>query len=627
MILSALIIPSSAPCGSDDATDDPAYGQVLGDVFARALQLHPRNAGLWVKAASWEFFEASSASSARALMQRALRINPTAENLWLQYFRLEFFYVEKLKGRREVLGLDEDRDKGGGGDGNGDGGAGSPVGGKSMDIPSLEEERKSEGGPSFEGVEKASGAAPSAAKEERGPRVVMNETARRFYRGAVPLAIFRAAIKAVPNSVAFRALFLRCCLEDFPKLGREVAEAVLASVAKDFPQSCEAWELRASYPLLLADWGEQVKKRGRSRRHPMAPIAQECLDIFERAVSELGDREPEIWVRYAEFVRRMVEDELDRAEEHVGKGAGGVRGRSAEFVLMLSRSLKGILVRAVSRHLDRDTGRRLGGEQGTGRTEMKLGLQELATGKVENAESLEGSRARSLETLALGLADACLALSQVSSARKALVKATERLPALPGPWLRRAALERRLESLGLDAETRAAAGNGDAATLSSSQTLRQGLRSVPIAQAGYAELWRELLAAVIMEGADRREIEGTFRAAIEACATTGGKSGEAHGEFLADYVRWCAATGGLEAAHDALRWARKSLMLAGTSAAKAYMMLVQLERTLGGSWGSAGGNGDGGGDEVDAGRRSASKRRVRELFEVRGECVGMALDS
>ena len=40
-------------------------------------------------------------------MQRALRLNPTDEMLWHEYFRLELLYVEKIKLRRRVLGVDD----------------------------------------------------------------------------------------------------------------------------------------------------------------------------------------------------------------------------------------------------------------------------------------------------------------------------------------------------------------------------------------------------------------------------------------------------------------------------------------------------------------------------------------
>ena len=84
--------------------------QTLGRIYAQALQVHPRNVGLWTEAASHEFFFQGSVGSARVLMQRALRVNPHSQQLWLQYFALELHHIQKLKGRREILRLTEHDD-------------------------------------------------------------------------------------------------------------------------------------------------------------------------------------------------------------------------------------------------------------------------------------------------------------------------------------------------------------------------------------------------------------------------------------------------------------------------------------------------------------------------------------
>ena len=84
----------------------------LGRIYAEALQLHPRNVGLWIEAASHEFFQQGSVANARILLQRGLRVNSTSQQLWLQYFALEFHHIQKLKGRREILQLQEQQYQG-----------------------------------------------------------------------------------------------------------------------------------------------------------------------------------------------------------------------------------------------------------------------------------------------------------------------------------------------------------------------------------------------------------------------------------------------------------------------------------------------------------------------------------
>ena len=51
-------------------------GNMLSKIYARALQIHPRNAFLWIRAAAWEFEEQRHVTAARTLLQRGLRLNP-----------------------------------------------------------------------------------------------------------------------------------------------------------------------------------------------------------------------------------------------------------------------------------------------------------------------------------------------------------------------------------------------------------------------------------------------------------------------------------------------------------------------------------------------------------------------
>ena len=83
----------------------------LPRLYAEALQVHPRNVGLWIEAASHEFFEEKSVASARILLQRGLRVNPNSQDLWLQYFLLEFHHLQKLRGRREILQLQQQEEE------------------------------------------------------------------------------------------------------------------------------------------------------------------------------------------------------------------------------------------------------------------------------------------------------------------------------------------------------------------------------------------------------------------------------------------------------------------------------------------------------------------------------------
>jgi len=189
---------------------------MLSRIYAEGLQHHPREAGLWIEAASFEYFGyvaqdyenaskggtdsdnvnskvvGSSIQNARVLMQRGLRINKSSAELWLQYFALELHYVQKLRGRKEIL-----------------------------ELGKLAEERDSDGDSDGDEVTKISTAIlPSQI-------------------------IFKNAIKAIPNDIQFRLKFVEACRQ-FPQT-KGLENCIMESITGDFGNSVEAWVARISY--------------------------------------------------------------------------------------------------------------------------------------------------------------------------------------------------------------------------------------------------------------------------------------------------------------------------------------------------------------------------------------------
>jgi len=169
----------------------------LSRVYAEALQVFPREAGIWIEAASNEFFGPNrSVKSARVLLQRALRLNgSSSEELWVQYFSLELHYAQTLRGRRTIL--DPSGSNGGGG-------------GSSDDD---DDENTT--------------------------------TATTTDYNKIPMVVLRNAIRSIPNSVRFRLTFLDVCRE-FPDTAGLV-EYVQNSMATDFANEPESWIARAVY--------------------------------------------------------------------------------------------------------------------------------------------------------------------------------------------------------------------------------------------------------------------------------------------------------------------------------------------------------------------------------------------
>jgi U3 small nucleolar RNA-associated protein 6 len=77
--------------------------KLLGQTFAKAVQLHPNVSYFWVDAAEYEFNENNNVQSARILLQRGIRLNPESKSLWIEYFKLELLWIKKVGKRNEIL--------------------------------------------------------------------------------------------------------------------------------------------------------------------------------------------------------------------------------------------------------------------------------------------------------------------------------------------------------------------------------------------------------------------------------------------------------------------------------------------------------------------------------------------
>lgn len=82
--------------------------------------MHPNQPALYILAAAHELNH-QSPSSARTLLQRGIRLNADSVDLWREYLRMELGFIESLRRRWDVLGInagseDEGTKKGKGAD-------------------------------------------------------------------------------------------------------------------------------------------------------------------------------------------------------------------------------------------------------------------------------------------------------------------------------------------------------------------------------------------------------------------------------------------------------------------------------------------------------------------------------
>ncbi|KAF8556325.1 hypothetical protein OG21DRAFT_1459349 [Imleria badia] len=84
---------------------------LVGRITARALQLHPHVPSFYILAASHELSHMSP-SAARSLLQRGLRLNSDSVDMWREYIRMELGFIEGMRRRWNVLGINTMEDGG-----------------------------------------------------------------------------------------------------------------------------------------------------------------------------------------------------------------------------------------------------------------------------------------------------------------------------------------------------------------------------------------------------------------------------------------------------------------------------------------------------------------------------------
>eukprot|EP00092_Neocalanus_flemingeri_P021500 GFUD01023314.1.p1 GENE.GFUD01023314.1~~GFUD01023314.1.p1 ORF type:complete len:567 (+),score=246.89 GFUD01023314.1:58-1758(+) len=80
-------------------------------IYLRLLQVHSDKPRLWVAAAKWEFEHVGNPDNGRQIMLRGLRFLPTSWVLHREYLKLELLYVEQLRKRGEVLGVEKTKEE------------------------------------------------------------------------------------------------------------------------------------------------------------------------------------------------------------------------------------------------------------------------------------------------------------------------------------------------------------------------------------------------------------------------------------------------------------------------------------------------------------------------------------
>ncbi|ORZ03431.1 U3 small nucleolar RNA-associated protein 6-domain-containing protein [Syncephalastrum racemosum] len=273
---------------------DTGANQLLNGIFATAIQFHPSNAKLWVLAASWEYEKNVNIAAARTLMQRGLRMNPNDETLWHEYFRLELMYIEKIKLRRKVLGVDskslaENEEK--------------------MQVDGEENQDDMIKVPELTGEDMQNETVDKVSKETAE---ALDENMNPILQGLLAKIVYDNAIKAIPDSLPFRTAFV-----DIYRLFTDTeagCEHVYETIQRDLGQRPSARAYLAQRHLFVKKTVEQGPTYISSSDPAFVNALKACMADFDDAIKALN--QAGMWEEYLAFLQKcdtfVTEENLKR---------------------------------------------------------------------------------------------------------------------------------------------------------------------------------------------------------------------------------------------------------------------------------------------------------------------------
>jgi tetratricopeptide (TPR) repeat protein len=218
-------------------------GQAAGKIFAQALAMHPNFVPFWISAASWEYFSNANIQAARVLLQRANRLNPQSQEILLEYCRLELAYREKVMQRLEIFGVEDSELK--------------EAAVSLSDVPSGES--------NSQGVleQTASDKLDKVDQKKQNP----------FFVGAIPLAVYHAAVKAFPKDLQLRIQFA-LIIGSFQETTL-ILDAIYTSIETDFGKDATAQSFVARRPYDNPERKSKAPTKGKKTEEP------EVIDLFD----------------------------------------------------------------------------------------------------------------------------------------------------------------------------------------------------------------------------------------------------------------------------------------------------------------------------------------------------------
>ncbi|KAL8771773.1 MAG: hypothetical protein Q9209_002964 [Squamulea sp. 1 TL-2023] len=170
----------------------------VAQIITSMLRLQPTNPDLWIYAANYAWEERADVTETRGYMQRGLRFCSNSKNLWSEYLKLEMIYIAKILARRRILGLNSDPLQRASIQDDDD------FGQDLITLPPVTSEDI--------------GSENTIAESIRPMMTKGKDASTQALAGAIPIAIFDAAMKRFPEDPTFGAQLFDC-VAAFHELG------------------------------------------------------------------------------------------------------------------------------------------------------------------------------------------------------------------------------------------------------------------------------------------------------------------------------------------------------------------------------------------------------------------------
>lgn len=244
-------------------------------------------------AATWENEHNANMAAARILLQRALRLMPENQQLWHEYFRLELLYIEKIKLRRRILGIDQAKNQ--------------------EDIDAMQVDNEEEGDntinlPAVTGEDVAQWK-QDEENTKKSKKVLTKEEAAALeeannpiLQGLLAKIIYDNAIQSIADSIEFRQKFVDIYRE-FTDTQKDI-DYVYETIRRDMMDSAEARAFLAKSHLFVfarVENQDEEKSQYISVSDPaFVPALKKCVDEFESAVVDVPHSD--MWEQYVKFL-------------------------------------------------------------------------------------------------------------------------------------------------------------------------------------------------------------------------------------------------------------------------------------------------------------------------------------